>query len=104
MIQHHRFQPLRLKKKEIATDLDHAKSNGTDGEEEGLLGDSTLKEHSFSEVEQLVDFVTAYWQERWVTTDIWDEEVLDALLRRPFFLFVSIDAPLTVRYKRFAAR
>lgn len=44
------------------------------------------------------------WRERFVTTDIWDETVVDALLRRPFFLLVSVDAPVSVRWQRFKAR
>jgi len=60
--------------------------------------------HTFADVDSLLDFVTKRWQERWVTTDIWDESVLDALLRRPFFLLVSIDAPVSVRWERFKAR
>jgi dCMP deaminase len=64
----------------------------------------TDSEHTFATIDELVDFVTAHWQERWVTTDIWDENVLDALLRRPFFLLVSIDAPLSMRWKRFSDR
>ncbi|KAK3070942.1 hypothetical protein LTS18_014978, partial [Coniosporium uncinatum] len=47
----------------------------------------------FRAAEELVDFVTKHWRERWVTTDIWDEKVLDVLVRRPFFLLVSVDAP-----------
>lgn len=48
--------------------------------------------------------VTLRWRERWVTTDIWDDSVVDALLRRPFFLLVSVDAPVSVRWKRFTDR
>jgi len=39
-----------------------------------------------------------------VTTDIWDENVVDALLRRPFILLVSVDAPVSVRWRRFQQR
>ncbi|KAL1629601.1 Deoxycytidine monophosphate (dCMP) deaminase [Diplodia seriata] len=56
------------------------------------------------DVQSLIDFVTKKWQDRWVTTDIWDEDVVDALLRRPFFLLVSVDAPVTLRWERFKAR
>ena len=59
---------------------------------------------SFEDVETLLDFVTKRWRERWLTTDIWDDNVLEVLLRRPFFLLVSVDAPVTVRWERFKAR
>lgn len=39
-----------------------------------------------------------------MTTDIWDDKVVDALLRRPFFLLVSVDAPVSVRWQRFRGR
>ena len=48
--------------------------------------------------------MTLRWRERWVTTDIWDDKVVDALLRRPFFLLVSVDAPVSVRWQRFNDR
>jgi dCMP deaminase len=62
------------------------------------------EQFTFADVDSLLDFVTLRWQERWVTTDIWDGEVVDTLLRRPFFLLVSVDAPVTVRWKRFTDR
>lgn len=63
-----------------------------------------LNSKVFSSVEELVDFITKRWQQRWVTTDIWDEEVLEKLLRRPSFLLVSVDAPLSLRWHRCRAR
>jgi dCMP deaminase len=59
---------------------------------------------TFSDVDALLDFVTLRWRDRWVTTDIWDDRAVDALLRRPFFLLVSVDAPVSVRWKRFSNR
>jgi len=58
----------------------------------------------FKHAEALLDFVTKRWRQRWVTTDIWDGSVLDVLQRRPFFLLVSVDAPVSVRWERFKAR
>ena len=59
---------------------------------------------TFHTADTLLDFVTTRWREHWVTTDVWDEDVLDVFLRRPFFLLVSVDAPVTLRYERFKAR
>jgi dCMP deaminase len=59
---------------------------------------------SFCTAEELVDFVTKSWQDRWVTTDLPSEAVLDIYSRRPFFLLISVDAPLTVRWQRFQQR
>ncbi|KAI4197248.1 MAG: hypothetical protein LQ346_003036 [Caloplaca aetnensis] len=58
----------------------------------------------FGKVEELVDFITKRWQQRWVTTDIWSEDMLEKLLRRPSFLLVSVDAPLSLRWQRCRAR
>jgi dCMP deaminase len=59
---------------------------------------------TFPNVDTLLEFVTLRWRENWVTTDIWDEKVVEALLRRPFFLLVSVDAPVSVRWQRFKDR
>ncbi|KAJ0165833.1 Deoxycytidylate deaminase [Colletotrichum tanaceti] len=58
---------------------------------------------TFASAEALVDFVTTRWQSLFVTTDVHNEAVLDTLSRRPFFLLVSVDGPLTVRHARFRA-
>ncbi|KAI0156812.1 cytidine deaminase-like protein [Xylariaceae sp. FL1272] len=57
-------------------------------------------EHSFRSTTSLLDFVTKHWRSRWVTL-INSESVLDALSRRPFFILISVDAPLMVRWKRY---
>ncbi|KAK3301259.1 cytidine deaminase-like protein [Chaetomium fimeti] len=61
-------------------------------------------QHIFSAPGDLLDFVTKHWRERWVTTDIHSEAILDLYARRPFFLLLSVDAPLTVRWRRYQAR
>ncbi|XP_014559662.1 hypothetical protein COCVIDRAFT_35187 [Bipolaris victoriae FI3] len=61
-------------------------------------------QYTFQDVDSLLDFVTLRWRERWVTTDIWDASVVDALLKRPFFLLVSVDAPVKVRWQRYHDR
>lgn len=60
--------------------------------------------HTFANVTDLLDFVTKHWRSRWVTTDIHSESVLDALSRRPFFILISVDAPVTVRWRRYQER
>lgn len=62
------------------------------------------KENSFTSVESLLDFVTKQWQQRWVTTDVWNENILENLLRRPSFILVSVDAPVSLRWKRLKNR
>ena len=61
-------------------------------------------QRSFGDVDLLIEFVTKAWKQRWVFTDIWNEEILEHLLRRPFFILVSVDAPVSLRWKRFRER
>lgn len=60
--------------------------------------------HIFPDANALLDFVTKRWREHFVTTDIWDERVLDVVYKRPLFILVSVDAPVLVRWGRFAQR
>ncbi|CAK7272621.1 Deoxycytidine monophosphate (dCMP) deaminase [Sporothrix epigloea] len=55
---------------------------------------------TFASADAMLDFVTLHWRDRHVTTDIVSEAVLDILSRRPFFLLISVDAPVTVRWRR----
>lgn len=63
-----------------------------------------MEDRSFATVDSLLEFVTKQWERRWVTIDIWDEGVLESLLRRPSFILVSVDAPVSLRWKRFKER
>ncbi|KAK3309029.1 cytidine deaminase-like protein [Chaetomium strumarium] len=93
LVDHHGFTWLYL---------DHGSRGGTD---KGVNGAGTQPtSNTSSPPDELLDFVTKHWRERWVTTDIPDEGILDMYSRRPFFLLISVDAPLTVRWRRFRAR
>lgn len=59
---------------------------------------------SFATPEDMLEFVTKRWRTRYVTIDIPTESALDVFIRRPFFMLLSIDAPLTVRWRRFKQR
>ncbi|KAH0559109.1 hypothetical protein GP486_004328 [Trichoglossum hirsutum] len=62
------------------------------------------KSHT-AEQDEFIDYITKYSQKRWVTIiDGCYEYALQALLRRPFFLFVYIDASLSTRWKRYKDR
>ncbi|MCJ1426219.1 Deoxycytidine monophosphate (dCMP) deaminase [Sticta canariensis] len=65
---------------------------------------SGVEEIAFATVDSLLDFITKQWERRWVTIDIWNEDVLESLLRRPSFILVSVDAPVSLRWKRFKER
>ena len=58
----------------------------------------------FECVDSLLEFATKNWQGLWVTADIWEGTTLDRFLQRPFFLLVSVDAPVSLRWKRLVDR
>lgn len=80
------------------------KNGHQSGSETSLALRPRHQSHTFSSPEEILDFVTKQWQSRFVTTDIPSEAVLDVFMRRPFFLLLSIDGPLAVRWNRFKAR
>ncbi|KAH6845111.1 cytidine deaminase-like protein [Chaetomium sp. MPI-CAGE-AT-0009] len=105
LVDHHGFTQLSLdiRASDGANDgidgaavLSHSNSNGSDS--------PPNPQHTFSAPGDLLDFVTKNWRQRWVTTDIHSEAILDLYARRPFFLLLSVDAPLTVRWRRYQAR
>ncbi|KAK9481131.1 cytidine deaminase-like protein [Lipomyces japonicus] len=55
----------------------------------------------FNSTEQLLEFVTAWWQEKFLITHISDLKSHELLASRPFFLLLSVQASLTVRYDRY---
>jgi dCMP deaminase len=58
----------------------------------------------FTTMSEMVDYVTKQWRENYVTVDIWTEDNLEMVVKRPFFLLISVDAPISVRWKRFNER
>ncbi|KAI4671355.1 uncharacterized protein J4E88_009018 [Alternaria novae-zelandiae] len=101
LIEEHQFTRLRLARTAETPPEEKSASNTR---VPSPVKSSVDAQHTFPNIDSLLDFVTLRWRERFVTTDIWDETVVDALLRRPFFLLVSVDAPVSVRWQRFKAR
>jgi dCMP deaminase len=103
LVDHHGFTQLYL---------DCSTANGENDATNGVVALSNSgsnstrpsRQHTFSNPDHLLEFVTKHWRERWVTTDITSEPILDMYARRPFFLLVGVDAPLTVRWRRYQAR
>jgi dCMP deaminase len=58
----------------------------------------------FDSMGEMVEYVTKRWRQNFVTVDIWTEEDLGIVIKRPFFLLISVDAPISVRWKRFNER
>ena len=103
LVKYHSFSQLTLR---VRTDNAHEKSmtNGLYKRARSTEVSSSAKCNSiFETVSDLVDFVTSKWQQHWVMTDI-NEDFLAAIIRRPFFLLVSVDAPIFVRWSRLRTR
>ncbi|CZS92089.1 hypothetical protein WAI453_000077 [Rhynchosporium graminicola] len=115
LVQHHSFTQLHLRQEHI-NGISFASIDISEDEDSGgakrpkakTLVNGTkiknLKANTFNTIESLLDFITKNWQEPYVTTDIHTEPILDALSRRPFFILVSVDAPIHIRFKRFQER
>ncbi|KAI1850774.1 hypothetical protein JX266_004056 [Neoarthrinium moseri] len=117
LIEHHGFKKLHLELSEDKTSQNGVKGTApSDSEETGPAVNgghvaslpyhtrNSPPSHTFTTTAALLDFVTKSWRSRWVITSIPNEAVLDALARRPFFILISVDAPLTVRWRRHQAR
>jgi dCMP deaminase len=55
---------------------------------------------TFNQLDEFIDFVTVNWQQNYVISHINDMNMLHGLQKRPFFLHISIDAPISLRYQR----
>ena len=54
----------------------------------------------FSNPHEMLDYVTRRWQDNFVTSDLQTRAQIEMFIKRPFFLLVSVDAPLYDRYRR----
>ncbi|KAJ7492461.1 cytidine deaminase-like protein [Mycena latifolia] len=59
------------------------------------------KPRCFSSSLSLLDYVTRNWRMDFVTVDLYTRDVVEAFIKRPFFLLLSIDAPLLDRFHRY---
>ena len=104
LIAKHGFVALHLNK-------DSTKSKGNSSSNLDDLYRCTLQplphdgtKRTFSTIDSLVAFLIERWKERWVTTDIWDNDILKQLSTRPFFILISVEAPLSTRWHRLKER
>jgi dCMP deaminase len=112
LIKNHHFTRLRLHHPNAAglnsTDLETPTQTPSPEEVQKLgNGLQTLEmddEVWFETMSEMVDYVTKRWRENFVTVDIWNEADLELAIKRPFFLLISVDAPVTIRWKRFQER
>ncbi|KAL4927441.1 deoxycytidine monophosphate deaminase [Aspergillus undulatus] len=101
LIRYQNFRFLELKNGAPPQAVNDPRLQASDSTDHANDGNTPLQ---FETVESLLDFATKRWQEHWVTTHIWEASTVDRCLLRPFFLLVSVDAPISLRWKRFADR
>ncbi|TFK77373.1 hypothetical protein BDN72DRAFT_40245 [Pluteus cervinus] len=56
--------------------------------------------HSFSSLTDLLAFVTKNWLSNYVTVDLCTGDAIETFIKRPFFMLVSVDAPMYDRFQR----
>lgn len=61
-------------------------------------------ETKFNTVEDLLEYATKHWQTNFATVSLYDEHIAEVLSRRPFFILLHIDAPISLRWTRFKDR
>ncbi|KAG2062268.1 hypothetical protein BDR06DRAFT_1027621 [Suillus hirtellus] len=61
---------------------------------------SNVKTLSFASPALLLDHVTQHWRSNFVTIDLDSDRLVNYFIRRPFFMLISIDAPILQRYHR----
>jgi dCMP deaminase len=110
LIHNHGFTRLRLRHPHRAPNgdgaldaLDTPADDAVNGLADGVRG-MDVADVWFESMGEMVEFVTKRWREHFVTVDIWTEEDLEVIAKRPFFLLISVDAPISVRWNRFNKR
>ncbi|SMQ51532.1 unnamed protein product [Zymoseptoria tritici ST99CH_3D7] len=58
---------------------------------------------TFPTIDRLLTHATRDWRKNFVTVSIHSTETVDILSRRPFFLLLHVDAPVTLRWQRYSA-
>lgn len=54
----------------------------------------------FETPEEILQHVTENYSESFVTCDIHSSHILKVYRKRPFFLLLAVDGPVTIRYQR----
>lgn len=99
LIDVHGFRPLTLQRSTSTPSIEKSAAEVT-------LPESPQRSTAltFESVSDLVNYVTLYWQDNYVTTSIHTPELITALFHRPFAILIHIDAPISLRWQRFKFR
>ncbi|KAL2033308.1 hypothetical protein VTO58DRAFT_104022 [Aureobasidium pullulans] len=94
LIKKHNFTPLTIKRDDETPTI----------EKSANFAHWTSAALEFPTALLLDQYVSENWRENYVLTTIWNEAILDTLAKRPHFILLSIDAPISVRWQRFRER
>ena len=100
LVKEHEFRPLKL-----ARPLEPSPPRPSQHDSKNASTSTTPRTAptTFQAVEELLEYATQHWQQNFVTTSIHSAQVAEVLSRRPFFILIHVDAPLTIRYQRYQA-
>ncbi|KAF9207844.1 Deoxycytidine monophosphate (dCMP) deaminase [Haplosporangium sp. Z 27] len=90
------FTPLYLTNKNISAIKSDIKTTNQNG--------NTHQENVFDTIEAMLDYVTLNWMKHFVTCDVLTVQGIAILRKRPFFLLLSVESPMMVRYRRCISR
>lgn len=76
----------------------------SDIETDGNIYTSSMEYQQFESLNELVDYVTLNWRSNFVFNNLDQIEALNIFQKRPFFLHISVDAPMNLRYQRYKAK
>ncbi|KAF9927333.1 Deoxycytidine monophosphate (dCMP) deaminase [Modicella reniformis] len=62
------------------------------------------RSQEFDTISVMLDYVTLNWMNHFVTCNVSTVEGISELCKRPFFLILSVESPIMVRYRRCVAR
>ena len=67
-----------------------------------FLRNGNISEQSlcFPSAEALLKYITRNWRQDFVTQDLRTEQTIEMFTKRPFFMLVSIDGPISDRFRR----
>ncbi|KAF8899018.1 cytidine deaminase-like protein [Infundibulicybe gibba] len=65
-----------------------------------ILDQESAEPLLFDSPARLLAFITKNWQSNFVTTDLQTRRMVEPFVRRPFFILISVNAPLMERYRR----
>ncbi|ORX45761.1 hypothetical protein BCR36DRAFT_357858 [Piromyces finnis] len=105
LVENHQFKEIYLQHNNVDNELVNFTSNNiNDYGKKNLIEKEILKNDNlivFDDTQKLLDFVTSNWNKNYVLYSECISSDLLLLRKRPTFLLISVNAPVTQRYQRY---